>query len=163
MPSPPGPFYPVFPAAPFLLPCLTPLQTTHFKDLRTTVKELDNVLQNGPARPGRLNDPSFPATASFLPPCRVAIVTDLFRPCFAAPPWPLPPVAPFLRDVCHAIDPRKHFRVLKSKSFFVWLIFCDPAFASVQSDIFKPTKYGGKYTVTLIPGMFDQRLSFSFS
>ncbi|GAB1202759.1 isocitrate dehydrogenase (NAD(+)) idh1 [Aspergillus pseudonomiae] len=26
------------------------------------------------------------------------------------------------------------------------------AFASVQSDIFKPTKYGGKYTVTLIPG-----------
>jgi hypothetical protein len=23
----------------------------------------------------------------------------------------------------------------------------------VQSDIFKPTKYGGKYTVTLIPGM----------
>lgn len=29
------------------------------------------------------------------------------------------------------------------------------AFAtSVQSDIFKPTKYGGKYTVTLIPGMY---------
>ncbi|GIJ89856.1 isocitrate dehydrogenase (NAD(+)) idh1 [Aspergillus pseudoviridinutans] len=26
------------------------------------------------------------------------------------------------------------------------------SFASVQSDIFKPTKYGGKYTVTLIPG-----------
>ncbi|KAJ9492230.1 hypothetical protein VN97_g961 [Penicillium thymicola] len=25
-------------------------------------------------------------------------------------------------------------------------------FANVQSDIFKPTKYGGKYTVTLIPG-----------
>ncbi|KAF7894367.1 hypothetical protein BTUL_0007g00060 [Botrytis tulipae] len=25
-------------------------------------------------------------------------------------------------------------------------------FATVQSDIFKPTKYGGKYTVTLIPG-----------
>ncbi|KAJ5500559.1 hypothetical protein LT330_002003 [Penicillium expansum] len=25
-------------------------------------------------------------------------------------------------------------------------------FASLQSDIFKPTKYGGKYTVTLIPG-----------
>ncbi|OQE46593.1 hypothetical protein PENCOP_c001G00863 [Penicillium coprophilum] len=25
-------------------------------------------------------------------------------------------------------------------------------FASIQSDIFKPTKYGGKYTVTLIPG-----------
>ena len=25
--------------------------------------------------------------------------------------------------------------------------------ATVQSDIFKPTKYGGKYTVTLIPGM----------
>jgi hypothetical protein len=24
--------------------------------------------------------------------------------------------------------------------------------ATVQSDIFKPTKYGGKYTVTLIPG-----------
>lgn len=27
------------------------------------------------------------------------------------------------------------------------------AMATVQSDIFKPTKYGGKYTVTLIPGM----------
>jgi hypothetical protein len=26
------------------------------------------------------------------------------------------------------------------------------AYATVQSDIFKPTKYGGKYTVTLIPG-----------
>ncbi|KLJ11886.1 isocitrate dehydrogenase [NAD] subunit 1, mitochondrial [Blastomyces silverae] len=26
------------------------------------------------------------------------------------------------------------------------------AFATIQSDIFKPTKYGGKYTVTLIPG-----------
>jgi len=27
------------------------------------------------------------------------------------------------------------------------------AYATVQSDIFKPTKFGGKYTVTLIPGM----------
>jgi len=27
------------------------------------------------------------------------------------------------------------------------------AFAMVNSDIFKPTKFGGKYTVTLIPGM----------
>jgi isocitrate dehydrogenase (NAD+) len=26
------------------------------------------------------------------------------------------------------------------------------SFATVQSDLFKPTKYGGKYTVTLIPG-----------
>lgn len=26
------------------------------------------------------------------------------------------------------------------------------AYATVESDIFKPTKYGGKYTVTLIPG-----------
>ncbi len=26
------------------------------------------------------------------------------------------------------------------------------AMATVQTDIFKPTKYGGKYTVTLIPG-----------
>jgi hypothetical protein len=25
--------------------------------------------------------------------------------------------------------------------------------ATVQQDIFKPTKYGGKYTVTLIPGI----------
>ena len=24
--------------------------------------------------------------------------------------------------------------------------------ATIQSDIFKPTRYGGKYTVTLIPG-----------
>lgn len=28
----------------------------------------------------------------------------------------------------------------------------DTAYATVESDIFKPTKYGGKYTVTLIPG-----------
>lgn len=33
------------------------------------------------------------------------------------------------------------------------------AFATVQSDIFKPTKYGGKYTVTLIPGMLSSQLS----
>jgi isocitrate dehydrogenase (NAD+) len=26
------------------------------------------------------------------------------------------------------------------------------SFATIQSDIFKPTKYGGKYTVTLVPG-----------
>ncbi|CRK30683.1 hypothetical protein BN1708_015830 [Verticillium longisporum] len=26
------------------------------------------------------------------------------------------------------------------------------AYATIQSDIFKPTKFGGKYTVTLIPG-----------
>ncbi|KAK1028201.1 isocitrate dehydrogenase (NAD(+)) idh1, partial [Friedmanniomyces endolithicus] len=26
------------------------------------------------------------------------------------------------------------------------------SYATVQSDIFKPTKFGGKYTVTLIPG-----------
>jgi isocitrate dehydrogenase (NAD+) len=25
--------------------------------------------------------------------------------------------------------------------------------ATVNNDIFKPTKFGGKYTVTLIPGM----------
>jgi hypothetical protein len=29
------------------------------------------------------------------------------------------------------------------------------AYATVESDIFKPTKYGGKYTVTLIPGTPD--------
>jgi hypothetical protein len=29
------------------------------------------------------------------------------------------------------------------------------AYATVESDIFKPTKYGGKYTVTLIPGTLD--------
>ena len=27
------------------------------------------------------------------------------------------------------------------------------ALATLSSDIFKPTKFGGKYTVTLIPGM----------
>lgn len=27
----------------------------------------------------------------------------------------------------------------------------------MQSDIFKPTKYGGKYTVTLIPGMLSSQ------
>jgi hypothetical protein len=30
------------------------------------------------------------------------------------------------------------------------------AYATVQADIFKPTKFGGKYTVTLIPGMLLQ-------
>lgn len=29
--------------------------------------------------------------------------------------------------------------------------------ATVGQDIFKPTKFGGKYTVTLIPGMRDSR------
>ena len=29
---------------------------------------------------------------------------------------------------------------------------CSRSFATVQSDIFKPAKFGGKYTVTLIPG-----------
>ena len=29
----------------------------------------------------------------------------------------------------------------------------DVGMATVQSDIFKPTKFGGKYTVTLIPGV----------
>jgi hypothetical protein len=29
--------------------------------------------------------------------------------------------------------------------------------ATVNQDIFKPTKFGGKYTVTLIPGMRDSR------
>ena len=29
--------------------------------------------------------------------------------------------------------------------------------ATVQSDIFKPTKYGGKYTATLIPGTSRQK------
>jgi isocitrate dehydrogenase (NAD+) len=29
--------------------------------------------------------------------------------------------------------------------------------ATVTQDIFKPTKFGGKYTVTLIPGTRDSR------
>jgi hypothetical protein len=29
----------------------------------------------------------------------------------------------------------------------------DPGYATTNTDIFKPTKFGGKYTVTLIPGM----------
>jgi len=28
----------------------------------------------------------------------------------------------------------------------------ESALATIQQDIFKPTKFGGKYTVTLIPG-----------
>lgn len=32
------------------------------------------------------------------------------------------------------------------------LCLCIKAMATVQSDIFKPTKFGGKYTTTLIPG-----------
>lgn len=31
------------------------------------------------------------------------------------------------------------------------------AMATVGQDIFKPTKFGGKYTVTLIPGTRDSR------
>ena len=34
--------------------------------------------------------------------------------------------------------------------------------ATVTSDIFKPTKYGGKYTVTLIPGMAIAPLASTF-
>jgi hypothetical protein len=66
-----------------------------------------------------------------------------FRPCSAALPQLLLSVAPFPRDVRFG-----HPLCLRIDS----LTFC-AAFASVQSDIFKPTKYGGKYTVTLIPGM----------
>jgi isocitrate dehydrogenase (NAD+) len=33
------------------------------------------------------------------------------------------------------------------------------AYATVQSDIFKPTKFGGKYTVTLIPGTHPAKAS----
>jgi hypothetical protein len=29
----------------------------------------------------------------------------------------------------------------------------DSGYATTNTDIFKPTKFGGKYTVTLIPGM----------
>ncbi len=35
------------------------------------------------------------------------------------------------------------------------------AMATVQSDIFKPTKFGGKYTVTLIPGISSRPASVS--
>lgn len=40
----------------------------------------------------------------------------------------------------------KHRIILQS------LTFLATAYATVGSDIFKPTKFGGKYTVTLIPG-----------
>ncbi|KAJ5085632.1 hypothetical protein N7532_010403 [Penicillium argentinense] len=50
----------------------------------------------------------------------------------------------------YAIDLRDYSGALDNN--FAGLTSYDSAFASVQSDIFKPTKYGGKYTVTLIPG-----------
>lgn len=32
------------------------------------------------------------------------------------------------------------------------------AYATVTTDIFQPNKFGGKYTVTLIPGMKSQEM-----
>jgi len=37
------------------------------------------------------------------------------------------------------------------------------AMATVQSDIFKPTKFGGKYTVALIPGTDAFPMAFGFT
>lgn len=39
-----------------------------------------------------------------------------------------------------------------AKTASVRNVACTRSMATVQSDIFKPTKFGGKYTVTLIPG-----------
>ncbi|KAL2857701.1 hypothetical protein BJY01DRAFT_242127 [Aspergillus pseudoustus] len=44
------------------------------------------------------------------------------------------------------------FRRAATQSSFVRAPLAARSFATVQQDIFKPTKYGGKYTVTLIPG-----------
>ncbi|KAL2808691.1 hypothetical protein BJX63DRAFT_408588 [Aspergillus granulosus] len=44
------------------------------------------------------------------------------------------------------------FRRAATQSPFVRAPLAARSFATVQQDIFKPTKYGGKYTVTLIPG-----------
>ncbi|KAL4868748.1 hypothetical protein BDV12DRAFT_168924 [Aspergillus spectabilis] len=44
------------------------------------------------------------------------------------------------------------FRRAAVQSSFVRSPIAARSFATVQQDIFKPTKYGGKYTVTLIPG-----------
>ncbi|KAL4875586.1 hypothetical protein BJY04DRAFT_201737 [Aspergillus karnatakaensis] len=44
------------------------------------------------------------------------------------------------------------FRRAVAQSSFVRSPIAARSFATVQQDIFKPTKYGGKYTVTLIPG-----------
>ncbi|KAL2795806.1 hypothetical protein BJX65DRAFT_289110 [Aspergillus insuetus] len=44
------------------------------------------------------------------------------------------------------------FRRAATQSSFVRSPLAARSFATVQQDIFKPTKYGGKYTVTLIPG-----------
>lgn len=44
------------------------------------------------------------------------------------------------------------FQRAAAQSSFVRSPVAARSFATVQQDIFKPTKYGGKYTVTLIPG-----------
>ncbi|KAL4737459.1 hypothetical protein BDV11DRAFT_154057 [Aspergillus similis] len=44
------------------------------------------------------------------------------------------------------------FRRAAAQPFLVRSPIAARSFATVQQDIFKPTKYGGKYTVTLIPG-----------
>ncbi|OJJ02978.1 hypothetical protein ASPVEDRAFT_132179 [Aspergillus versicolor CBS 583.65] len=44
------------------------------------------------------------------------------------------------------------FQRAAAQSTFVRSPVAARSFATVQQDIFKPTKYGGKYTVTLIPG-----------
>lgn len=52
-----------------------------------------------------------------------------------------------LRDVCS-------YAIIDFFFFFLRAVLTRiAAMATVQSDIFKPTKYGGKYTVTLIPGI----------
>ncbi|KAL4801217.1 hypothetical protein BDV18DRAFT_149807 [Aspergillus unguis] len=51
------------------------------------------------------------------------------------------------------VQPAKSlFRRAAAQSSFVRSPIAARSFATVQQDIFKPTKYGGKYTVTLIPG-----------
>lgn len=51
------------------------------------------------------------------------------------------------RGVSEALNRQKWIYSLAAR-----LMLSCVAMATVQSDIFKPTKYGGKYTVTLIPG-----------
>lgn len=54
------------------------------------------------------------------------------------------PRRPFSPEVSLAVSPKYTFLQANGRSL---------AYATtVESDIFKPTKYGGKYTVTLIPG-----------
>ncbi|KAI9923527.1 isocitrate dehydrogenase (NAD(+)) idh1 [Aspergillus wentii] len=72
---------------------------------------------------------------------------------FLPPPLPIVPRPLFAKMFSlRTAQPAQSFLRRAAVGSFGRISIPARSFASVQSDIFKPTKYGGKYTVTLIPG-----------